>query len=315
MGNDIGKDFDAVVIGAGVIGLSTAICLQEEGLRVLIRSKLAPQESTSMLASAMVGPDFAPPGDRTSRWYAETARRLTPDVPGVSVLEGRMAARPEGAYPPGAHGLAGFRDCGPDELPPGFGTAFWLRQTVVDMPPYLRHLTTRFIDGGGELVVQPVSSLAEAAQIAPRVANCAGLGAAALTGDKSLRPARGPKIVVENPGIEHFFLEAPFGPIWAGFIPHGDHVVLGGTYSESDDTTPDPDEEAEIIRLCAEIEPALATAKVLEHQVGLRPARPQPRLESQERDGARIVHNYGHGGVGVMLSWGCAKEAAAMLKG
>lgn len=28
---------------------------------------------------------------------------------------------------------------------------------------------------------------------------------------------------------------------------------------------------------------------------------------------ARCVHNYGHGGSGVALSWGCAHEVASML--
>jgi len=306
-------DIDALVIGAGVIGLSTAICLQEAGMRVLIRAAAAPQETTSMLASAMIGPSFAPPGDRTSRWQAQTQQRLTPGVPGVSVLTGRMAARPAGAYPPGVEQQPGFRSCEPAELPPGYGTAFWLRQAVVDMPPYLAHLTDRFTGAGGELVVKAVASLAAAAEIAPRVVNCAGLGAAALTADRTLKPIRGPKIVLENPGLEHFFIEAPFGPIWAGFIPHGDHVVLGGAHRDSADTAPDEAEAAEIVRRCAIVEPRLAGARLIEHKVGLRPGRPEPRVEAEERDGARIVHNYGHAGTGVMLSWGCAKEAADLV--
>jgi D-amino-acid oxidase len=307
------SDVDALVIGAGVSGLSTAICLQEAGLRVLIRTAVPPDRTTSMMASAMVGPNFAGPGDRAGAWQEETVRRLTEDTPGVSMCRGLMAARPSGMFPPGVEAMDGYAPCAPEELPPGYGTAFWVRQPVVDMPPYLRHLEDRFIAAGGRLEVRPVASLDEAAAIAPLAANCAGLGAAALTGDRQLTPVRGPKIVVANPGVDYFFIEAPFGSIWAGFIPHGDHVVLGGTHRESDDMTPDPAEADEIIRLCGLVEPKLLEAPVIEHGVGLRPGRREPRVELEERPGVRIVHNYGHAGTGVMLSWGCAKEAADLL--
>jgi D-amino-acid oxidase len=47
--------------------------------------------------------------------------------------------------------------------------------------------------------------------------------------------------------------------------------------------------------------------------VGLRPGRPAVRLEAETVAGALCVHNYGHGGEGVMLSWGCADAALALL--
>lgn len=47
--------------------------------------------------------------------------------------------------------------------------------------------------------------------------------------------------------------------------------------------------------------------------VGLRPFRPQGfRLEAEVIEGRTVVHNYGHGGCGVTLSWGCAGRAANM---
>lgn len=44
-----------------------------------------------------------------------------------------------------------------------------------------------------------------------------------------------------------------------------------------------------------------------------RPFRPAgPRLEAERVDGKLLVHNYGHGGSGWSLSWGCAADAAAL---
>jgi glycine/D-amino acid oxidase-like deaminating enzyme len=54
--------------------------------------------------------------------------------------------------------------------------------------------------------------------------------------------------------------------------------------------------------------------------VGLRPLRPGGvRLEAmplRRRDGRHrvVVHNYGHGGSGLTLHWGCALDAAALVK-
>jgi D-amino-acid oxidase len=68
-----------------------------------------------------------------------------------------------------------------------------------------------------------------------------------------------------------------------------------------------------ILRDCAAVEPRLNGARVVGHQVGLRPFRPQVRLEAEATgDGPLVVHNYGHGGAGITLSWGCAREAAAL---
>ena len=183
------------------------------------------------------------------------------------------------------------------------------------MPVYLAYLLARLRDGGGEVREEPVGSLDEAAALAPVVVNCAGLAARALTGDTGLHPVRGPRIVVRNPGLDRFFMEAPMAPAWASIFPHGDHVVLGGGQRRSDDTTPDPAEEAEVIARCAAIEPALAGADVLEHTVGLRPGRAAPRVAAERRGDALVVHNYGHAGNGVMLSWGCAAAAAALALG
>lgn len=65
---------------------------------------------------------------------------------------------------------------------------------------------------------------------------------------------------------------------------------------------------------CAELVPELRRAEVLELLVGLRPTRPTVRLEARPAHGTvpRVIHNYGHGGSGITLSWGCADDVVGL---
>jgi D-amino-acid oxidase len=76
---------------------------------------------------------------------------------------------------------------------------------------------------------------------------------------------------------------------------------------------PDPATAAAILDRCAKLEPRLREAAVLEHRVGLRPGRPSVRLEAERRADTLLVHNYGHGGAGVTLSWGCADDVVRLV--
>jgi len=308
---------DVVVIGAGVIGLSTAVVLAERGQRVEVRARLAPAQTTSAVASAMIGPAMAS-ADAGCLEHASIAQftslaRMA--VTGVTIRRGRLASREPAPAPPDTV------PCPAEELPPGFACAFWTTLPLVDMPIYLQYLTGRLEAAGGRIALDAVTSLADVAQEVPLMANCAGLGARELTADDSLHPVRGQHVIVENPGLEEFFIEgphavrdAPFTPEWAAYLPYPEHIVLGGTQSTEDlSTDPDPEIAARILRRCIEVEPRLAEARVRGHQVGLRPARPAPRLEVEQIGEARCMHNYGHGGSGVTLSWGYAHAAVALL--
>ena len=47
-----------------------------------------------------------------------------------------------------------------------------------------------------------------------------------------------------------------------------------------------------------------------------RPFRPQgPRLDVEQIGQKTVVHNYGHGGAGISLSWGCAAEITRSVLG
>jgi len=90
-------------------------------------------------------------------------------------------------------------------------------------------------------------------------------------------------------------------------------VVLGGCFvdhCESENLRRKV--AAAIVERCAQIEPKLRGAKIKAYRVGLRPARPQPRVEFDGHDKS-LIHNYGHGATGVSLSWGCAEKVRHLL--
>jgi D-amino-acid oxidase len=227
-----------------------------------------------------------------------------------------MLAAPAGA-PPAPSGFADptqFEPVAAADLPAGFEYGLWTTVPAVDMPRYLEYLTGRFLASGGRIETAFVRSLADVAAEAALIANCTGVGARELVPDDAVHAVRGQHVVVANPGLDTFFLEAPFGPAWTSYFPHGDVVVLGGI-AAVDDTSlvADPAIAHDIVERCAKVEPRLRDAPVIEHRVGLRPARDIPRVELEAIGPARCVHNYGHGGVGVTLSWGCARAAADLL--
>lgn len=308
---------DVVVVGAGVMGLTTAVCLAERGVRVLVRTAEPSARSTSAVAGALIGGDvFVDPDEPEVGWSRTTRDAfvgLAADPgTGVRVASGRLASRTGAGIPADPSGLPGYRPCDPAERA-GFAVACWISAPVVDMPAYLAYLERRLAAAGGAVVTEPVGSLSGAG---PVVVNCTGLGAMELAGDPAMRPVRGQHVVVENPGVTEFFYERGPGAASVSIVPHSRRLVLGGTTHPGDwSLEPDPAQTGEILRRCAEIEPRIAGARVLGVDVGARPARAQVRLEEETVDGTRVVHNYGHGGIGVSLSWGCAAEAADLALG
>jgi D-amino-acid oxidase len=206
------------------------------------------------------------------------------------------------------------RRCTEDELPSGYHDGHAFVAPIVEMPVYLSYLMDRFAASGGEVQIHPLSSLDEVVGEAGVVVNCAGLGARDLVGDDSMQPIRGQIVRVRNPGLDRFILDEddPAGDTY--IIPRSHDCILGGTADENAwDLEPDPQTAGGILDRCFRLEPSLASAEILEHRVGLRPGRPTIRLEREQGpDGTILIHNYGHGGSGVTLSWGCAEEVAQL---
>ncbi|MBC9717816.1 FAD-dependent oxidoreductase [Streptomyces sp. TRM66268-LWL] len=313
-------DGQVVIVGAGVSGLTTGVELLDAGLRVRIVASEIPGR-TSLAAGAMWGPYLVEPWDRVREWSLtslDVFRELSAVVgAGVRMTSGVEAARHPVETPPWAALLPDFHDCEPKDLPRGFVGGHRFTVPLIDMPIYLDYLSRRFLGLGGEIEAGTVESLDELAD-ADVIVNCAGLGAGQLAGDPDVRPIRGQHVVVENPGITEFFSEdTGLSPNLVCFYPHGDTITLGGTAIDGEpELTDDLAVAKAIVQRCAEIDPRIGDARVLEHRVGARPTRGEVRVEVNRRsDGVPVVHNYGHGGSGVTLSWGCAQEVARLITG
>lgn len=309
---------DALVLGAGVSGLTCAVRLIEAGLDVEVWAEKSGVHTTSAVAAAIWYAYNVGPREKVDRWALESYaqfRALARDASsGVTMRRGVELLPEDDVAPDWRTALDGFR-----VLPRVAGahrTAFEYVVPVVEMPLYLAHLERLLHRGGARIVERSVASLDDALAASPLVVNCTGLGARALASDHDLHPIRGQVVRVERCGIEQFLLD-DYNPRGLTYVvPRSRDCVLGGTADDDvEDTTPDEDVTRAIIARCAEHDARLATARVIGVAVGLRPGRSAVRLESETRpNGGRIVHDYGHGGAGVTLSWGCANEVLQLAR-
>ncbi|GAA4534190.1 FAD-dependent oxidoreductase [Mycobacterium paraffinicum] len=310
----------ALVVGAGVSGLTSAVCLAEAGWSVRVWTAATPQHTTSKVAGAVwLPPRPAERASGTLDWTEHSLRvfrELADDADSGVQLSPAMAVgelTAAEAMSSAAALIPDLRPADPTELPGGFRNGFRATLPMIDMPHYLDYLTRRVAAAGCAIEEQPVRSLAEVADAAPIVVNCAGLGAESLTGDDTLRPLFGQHVVLTNPGLRQLFLEINGGPEWTCYFPHPQRVVCGGiSIPDRRDTTPDPGVTERILHRCRQIEPRLAEAEVIEIITGLRPDRPSVRVQAEPLGRARCIHNYGHGGNGVTLSWGCARDVVRL---
>jgi D-amino-acid oxidase len=294
----------AIVVGAGVVGLTTAVRLREAGIDANVVARDDPLDTTSAVAAALWYPYRALPAERVTEWSAQTysgLAALAAEAPGsgVRMLAGTERLAPDAPDP-------WWRDAVPSLERTREGLRFVA--PAVDMSVHLPWLVGRLRALGGTVERRHLASLDELD--ADAVVNCAGLGARELTGDDSLVAVRGQVLRVAAPEVREWLLDQSDPQRLVYVVPRVNDVVLGGTADEgAEDRTPDPATTQAIRARCAALIPALRDAPLIDVAVGLRPARPAVRLEPE----GRVVHCYGHGGAGVTLAWGCAGEVAALL--
>ncbi|ESO92419.1 hypothetical protein LOTGIDRAFT_120886 [Lottia gigantea] len=317
------------VVGAGVIGLSSAIRIQEEVLGcdvTLIADRFSP-DTTFDGAGGMILVFAAgtTPVQLLRKWSLDTkahleslTRSAEASEVAVHLLSGfQMGDDENKQFSKCPEVLYGVRDLSQEEKK-WFPSARWAKfftSIKVDCTSYLAWLKRRFERNGGKITKKKIHSLSELSAVYDIIVNCTGLNSIDLIGDKELSPTRGETIRVKAPWIKHFYANDESGNL-AYVIPGSKNVVLGGTYQEGNwNMQASKSDSTGVWERCLKLVPSLKNSEIDYHWVGLRPTRTQIRLELDETTSSNcpIIHNYGHGGSGVTLHWGCAGEVVKLV--
>lgn len=314
---------DVVVVGSGVSGLSCAYELARAGLSVHIVARSVSPATTSNVAAAFWYPYFAFPRDQVLSWAARSWHRfaaLAEDPrTGVRMADAVEALDAVPTGPPWWADAAASIKRATDEQCPGSSVAGWcFAAPVIDTRQYLPWLTEQVAALGVATSVRALTDLNQVHDELDRaglIVDCAGLGARELAADEAVHPIRGQLVLVNNPGLTRVVLDETNPDAITYIVPRGDDCVLGGTASaHDDDRRTRPEQRDAMMSRCIALEPRLRGTTVLADVVGLRPGRAAVRLQTEKRPGLpAVVHNYGHGGAGVTLSWGCAEEVALLV--
>jgi D-amino-acid oxidase len=114
-----------------------------------------------------------------------------------------------------------------------------------------------------------------------------------------LSPASGLPIYLDNEKILYV-------------VPRKDAIIVGGTYEENvAEEITEQDAINKILANAYEAMPSLKQQQVTGSWAGLRPYRKEVRLESDAD--TKIIHNYGHGGSGFTLAFGCAQNVVDLI--
>jgi D-amino-acid oxidase len=323
------------VAGCGVVGLSLAISLARAGHGVTIYARELPPHVTSNYAGAVWLPllvgeaGLTPPGyaELLEQWSTDTWAELVSYVGrgyGVRWIKSHEMYPVETPPTPYLRRIFADFEARFDDTLPGGNTYRWSFTTLLIEPPiYVQRLVQDFRDLGGVIREKAFASAEELTRVPERVIfNCTGLGSRGLFADPHLKGVKG-QLLLHEP-VE---LESAIGAYEFVLLPRSDALLLGSLFQREYDTE---EPTAENDRLLWDTisqwgrkaggtvgfpEGTLSRDKLRGSIAALRPYRSAGvRLEAEVVNNKHVVHNYGHGGSGLTLSWGCAKHAIGLVQ-
>jgi glycine oxidase len=317
------KSWDVVIIGAGIIGLSLAISLRKQGLRVLVVERGEPGREASYAAAGMlVGsgtempPTVKPLAAESARMFPEFAHELE-DESGLKVdlrEQGTILISREADLPDSAESISRERL---QSLEPELilaASAAYISERSVDpralTSSALKAARHRGIDisSGTEVKALLISGdrvsgvqADKTSYSAGTVVNCAGAWAGRIAPQKfPVRPVKGQMLaVVGGPALQHVIRADE-----VYLVPRSDgRIVIGSTLEDAGyNKQTDVNTIQRLLNAAHELVPELAKAKVHDDWAGLRPGTPDdlPILGKTQTRGYFIAS--GHYRDGILLA-------------
>lgn len=327
-----GSKAEICVVGAGVVGLSTALSIQQNvpSAKVTVLADKFLSDTLSFGAGGFFRPEenIGPDKDSIRKWAQVGYDQYSK----LAIHEHSSGNHFVSGYQLSSHSedslrnelvesivSSSVRKLNQRELatlfPDKFQYGIFWTTIITDPRYYLPYLHEKISQNGGILCNRHIDSFDELTQIGHYdvIVNCSGLQASKLCHDHRIVPVRGQAFKVRAPWIRHFYFADG-----AYILPGRDYVTLGGIkdYGNSNMSVSELD-RVSIWKRCTELVPSLHQAEVAFEWVGLRPQRQPVRVEYERMQLAKgaydVVHNYGHGGHGVTLSWGTAQDSAALV--
>jgi glycine oxidase len=345
------KTWDAIVVGAGIVGLSLAIELNKQGLRVLVVEKGEPGRESSWAAGGMLcdfpaetRPALQELATASARMYPEFVHeledesRLKIDLRSVGTLI--LAGVDAGQSPATTQGYDLPRPLA--EMEPELRitsehvphlTPMFVKERCVD-PQHLtaaaiaaaRHRGIDFSSGDHVLAVELTDGKASGVRTnktqfaAGMVVNCAGAWAGQIGPYRfPTRPVKGQMLCVVMPEkemVRHVVRTVSCSPD-VYLIPRSDgRMLIGATAEEAGfDKQTVPETILKLRQAALDLVPKLADARILEAWAGLRPGTPDglPILGATPTPGYFAAT--GHFRDGILLAPATAKVMGRMMTG
>ena len=330
-----------IVVGAGIIGLSLAIELNKQGLRVLVVEKGEPGREASWAAGGMLCdfPAETPSGLRelataSARMYPEFVHELEDesglkiDLRSVGTLVlSRVETISAGHSPATAQAFEPALQILNNPEP--HLTALYIKERSVD-PRHLtaaalaaaRHRGIDFSSGDHVLAVEVADGKASGIRTnktrfaAGMVVNCAGAWAGQIGPHRfPTRPVKGQMLCVTMPQKEMVRHVVRTPEVY--LIPRSDgRMLIGTTVEEAGfDKQTVPETILKLRQAAVDLVPKLADARILEAWAGLRPGTPDglPILGATPTPGYFVAT--GHFRDGILLAPATARVMAEVILG